>query len=127
MKTGMKVVLALVAAGLMAGGATADISITSTSDVYSQDFNTLPVQDSGTFTWTDNSTLNGWYRRSNVNNTDQTPDPDLVDYAVKGGNVGVPGFYNVATAVGSGGASDRAVGFRINGLSNNICCFITFK
>ena len=116
MKKGLKVVLALTAAGLVAGGAGADIAINSTSDVYTQDFNSLPTQDAGTFTWTDNTTLDGWYRRSNVNNNDQTPDPDLVDYAVKGANVGVPGFYNASTA----GNSDRAVGFRINGAPSGL-------
>jgi len=96
---------------LLAGGANADVSINSVSYVYTQDFNSLTVQDAGTFSWTDNSTLNGWYRRSNVNNSDQTPDPELVDYAVKGSNVGAAGFYNVSTA----GNADRALGFRING------------
>ena len=103
--------MALAIIGQMAGTAHADISITNLGQSYTQDFNTLTNQNTGTFTWADNSTLEGWYRRSNVNNSDQTPDPDLVDYAVKGDQVGLPGFYNVSTA----GNSDRAVGFRING------------
>lgn len=111
MKPSQLVLSAAAAALLTAGYAAADISINSTSDSYSQNFNGLPNQDSGTFTWTDNSSLNGWYRRANVNNTDQTMDPDLVDYAVKGANVGNPGFYNVSTA----GNSDRAAGFLVNG------------
>ena len=112
MKNRMKPILtSFMVAGLVAGGANADIAINSISDSYTQDFNSLPTQNSGTFTWADNSTLNGWYRRANVNNTTQTPDPDLVDYSAQGSNVGVPGFYNASTA----NNPDRAVGFRING------------
>jgi hypothetical protein len=116
MKMTLKVMAAVAAFSLAAGVTNADISINAVTDVYTQDFNSLPTQDAGTFTWTDNSTLNGWYRRANVNNTDQTPDPDLVDYAVKGANVGVPGFYNVSTL----GNPDRAVGFRINGAPSGL-------
>ena len=119
MKNRIKIMLAsavAVAVSLMTGIAEADIQINSVSDTYTQNFNSLPTQDSGTFSWTDNSTLNGWYRRSNVNNTDQTPDPDLVDYGVKGSNVGPAGFYNVSTA----GNDDRAVGFRINGQASGL-------
>ena len=116
MKNRMQLVLASVLVVGLVGNASADVAINSTSDSYTQDFNSLPTQDAGTFTWTDNSTLNGWYRRANVNNSDQTPDPDLVDYAVKGANVGAPGFYNVSTA----GSNDRAVGFRINGDPNGL-------
>lgn len=97
--------------GLVAGAASADIGITNLAQVYTQDFNTLTNQDAGTFTWVDNTTLDGWYRRANVNNSTQTEDPDLVDYAVQGSGVGSPGFYNVSTA----GNPDRAAGFRING------------
>lgn len=112
MKNRMKLVLAsLLAVGFIAGDANADIAITSTSDSYTQNFNSLPTQNTGTFTWTDNSTLNGWYRRSNVSNATQTEDPDLVNYAVQGSNVSSPGFYNVSTA----GNSDRAAGFLVNG------------
>lgn len=92
------------------------ISITSSSYSYSQDFDSLPTADSGSFTWADDSTLPGWYRRANVNNSTQTLDPDLVDLSAKGDNVGVPAFYNASTA----GSSDRAVGFRINGLPGGL-------
>ncbi len=111
MKNMQKLTMALATIGLMAGIAGADIGITNLAQSYTQDFNTLPTQDTGTFTWTDNSTLDGWYRRANVSNADQTPDPDLVDYAVKGSSVSTSGFYNVSSA----GNSDRAVGFRVNG------------
>lgn len=111
MKSMLNVIIAVAIIGFVTGAAVADISITSLSQGYSQNFNTLPTQDAGTFTWEDNTTLDGWYRRANVNNSTQTPDPDLVDYAVKGSNVGSPGFYNASTA----GNSDRAAGFLVNG------------
>ncbi len=108
----MKATLAsALVAGLLAGAANADIAINSVSDSYSQSFNSLPIQNSGTSTWTDNSTLGGWYRRANVSNADQTQDPELVNYAVQGSNVGPAGFYNVSTA----NNSDRAIGFRVDG------------
>lgn len=87
------------------------LPIVSTDFAYSQDFNSLPTANTGTFTWADNSTLAGWYRRANVSNADQTPSPHLVDLSAQGSNVGPIGFYNASTA----NNSDRAVGFRING------------
>lgn len=87
------------------------ITVNDTGFSYSQDFNSLPTANTGTFTWTDNSTLAGWYRRANVNTSTQTPDPDLVDLSAQGSNVGVAAFYNASVA----NNADRAVGFRING------------
>lgn len=71
----------------------------------------MPTANTGTFTWEDNSTLEGWYRRANVSNSNQTPDPGLIDISAQGSNVGPVGFYNASTA----NNSDRAVGFRIDG------------
>lgn len=87
------------------------ISILTTDFTYTQDFDSLPTANTGTFVWTDNETLPGWYRRSNISNADQTPNPNLVDRSAQGSNVGVIGFYNASTA----NNTDRAVGFRING------------
>ena len=87
------------------------IAILDTDFTYTQDFNSLPTANTGTFVWTDNETLPGWYRRANVSNADQTLDPNLVDYSAQGSNVGPFGFYNASTA----NNPDRAIGFRING------------
>ena len=87
------------------------ISIADSTFNYTQDFNSLPSADTGTFTWADNTTLAGWYRRANVSNTNQTLDPDLTDLSAKGSNVAVAGFYNASVA----GGTDRAIGFRVNG------------
>lgn len=89
----------------------ASIIISDTNFSYSQNFNSLPTANTGTFVWDDNETLPGWYRRSNVSNSDQTPNPNLVDHSAQGSNVGPFGFYNASTA----NNPDRAVGFRING------------
>jgi hypothetical protein len=91
--------------------ASAALIINDGAFTYSQNFNSLPNDDTGALAWTDNSTLVGWYRRANVSNATQTLDPDLVDVSAKGANVGPPAFYNASTA----GNTDRAVGFRING------------
>lgn len=91
------------------------ISILTSDFTYSQDFDSLPTANTGTFVWTDNETLPGWYRRSNISNADQTPNPNLVDRSAQGSNVGVVGFYNASIA----NNTDRAVGFRINGQAVN--------
>ena len=87
MKVSKLFILPLIASFAMAATSLESaISITDTSFSYSQDFNGLPLNGAARsdLTWTDNSTLPGWYRRANVNNTDQTPDPHLKDYTAKG-------------------------------------------
>lgn len=101
----------LAAASVCLRALSGSISIADATFTYTQDFDTLPAADTGTFTWTDNSTLAGWYRRANVSNSVQTLDPDLTDLSAKGSNVGVAAFYNASVA----GGSDRAIGFRVNG------------
>lgn len=92
------------------------LSISTTAFTYSQDFDSLPTANTGSFTWTDDSTLLGWYRRANVNNTTQTLDPDLTDLSAQGSNVGPAAFYNASTA----NNSDRAAGFRVDGQSGGL-------
>lgn len=87
------------------------ISINDLGSGYAQNFDSLPTANTGTFTWTDNATLPGWYRRANVSTSNQTLDPDLTDVSAQGSNVGTPAFYNASTA----NNGDRAVGFRVNG------------
>ena len=89
----------------------ASVTISNTDFTYSQDFNSLPTANNETLVWTDNETLPGWYRRSNVSNAVQTDNPNLVDWSAQGSNIGDPRFYNASTA----GTSDRAVGFLIDG------------
>lgn len=112
MKTTQLLSVSLIATCALAAPAVyGSLPIASTDFSYAQDFNSLPTANTGTFTWADNSTLAGWYRRANVSTSDQTADADLIDRSAQGSNVGPFGFYNASTA----GNTDRAVGFRING------------
>ena len=73
----------------------AQISITNTSFSYSQDFNSLASTGTG-LTWTDNSTIAGWYATEN-------------SYDADDGSLGVP-HQNTLLSLGSSGSSDRALG-----------------
>lgn len=106
-----KIIVIAIGAALALPAAQGQISIDTASFSYSQNFNSLPTANSGSFTWTDNSTLSGWFRRANVSNSDQSLDPDLTDLSAQGSNVGAAAFYSASTA----GNADRAVGFRVDG------------
>lgn len=105
------IIFTLTGAALSLSALQGSISIPTTAFTYTQNFDSLPTANTGSFTWTDDSTLPGWYRRANVNTGTQTPDPDLTDLSAQGSNVGAAAFYNASTASNS----DRAAGFRING------------
>ena len=103
----------LLMALMVSSSASASIVINNVSDSYTQNFDSAPIPSTtrDAWTWTDNSTFAGWYRRANVNNDTQTPDPDLADYTAKGAGVTVPGFYNAH----AGTSTDAAVGFFVDG------------
>ena len=103
----------LLAAMMISSSVGASILINNVSDSYSQNFDSAPIPGSNrdAWAWTDNSTFAGWYRRANVNNATQTPDPDLADYTAKGAGVTIDGFYNAH----AGTSPDAAVGFFIDG------------
>jgi hypothetical protein len=103
---------------LISSSASASIVINSVGDSYSQNFDSAPIPTSNrdAWTWTDNSTFAGWYRRSNVNNDTQTLDPDLADYTAKGAGVTIDGFYNAH----AGTSTDAAVGFFVDGQSGGL-------
>lgn len=103
----------LLMALIIGSNANASIVINNVGDSYSQNFDSAPVPSTtrDAWTWTDNSTFAGWYRRANVNNVTQTLDPDLADYTAKGAGVTIDGFYNVH----SGTSTDAALGFFIDG------------
>ena len=103
----------LLTAMIIASSASASIIINNIGDSYSQNFNSSPIPTSNrdAWTWTDNSTFAGWYRRSNVNNDTQTLDPDLLDYTAKGAGVTIDGFYNAH----AGTSTDAAIGFLVDG------------
>ena len=103
----------LLMALMISSSASASIVINNVSDNYSQNFDSAPIptSDRDAWTWTDNSTFAGWYRRSNVNNDTQTLDPDLADYTAKGAGITIDGFYNAH----AGTSTDAALGFNIDG------------
>jgi len=118
MKSTVKFIAAFAIIGLVTGTAGAAISITNLTQGYTQNFDTapIPVGTRDAWTWTDDSTFEGWYRRANVNNGTQTPDPDLLDYTSKGAGVTIDGFYNAH----NGTNPDAAVGFLVDGNSGGL-------
>ncbi|MEP6674531.1 MAG: T9SS type A sorting domain-containing protein [Ferruginibacter sp.] len=85
----------------MAGGMTqakAQFSIAAAATNYSQDFNTLT-----TGTWTDNTTLSGWYAK-----TDATAS--ITTYGANTGSTTTAGLYAFGVA-GTNPLTDRALGF----------------
>jgi hypothetical protein len=75
---------------LSAFNALGQVSVVSLPDTYTQDFSSFGT---GNVSWTDNSTLSGWYATSNPLNANT-------------GSTATNGCYNF----GSGGNSDRAIG-----------------
>ncbi len=95
--------------GLGTGTASAAILLTDAgggveSSLYTQDFNSLPNggADGSILTWTDNSTLPGWYAR-NGNTTS-------ANYRKSAGGVNAYGRLFSFGAASGGTASDRALG-----------------
>jgi hypothetical protein len=89
-------VVALAAAA--SSPAVAQISITSPSFTYTNNFNSLA--SSGTPTWTDNSTMAGWYAARNASSAN-TP---FTSYATGTGSSSTGNLYSFGTT------SDRALG-----------------
>ncbi len=89
-------VVALAAAA--SSPALAQISITSPSFTYTNNFNSLAT--SGTPTWTDNSTMTGWYAANRVGSVN-TP---FTSYTAGTGSSATGGLYSYGTT------SDRALG-----------------
>ncbi len=56
-----KLTFPLALASLLLGMASAPAQIVLTSSSYSQNFNSIPTNTAGLFSWTNNSTLPGWY------------------------------------------------------------------
>jgi len=93
----MKARLSLIAAGL-AAALPAPAQVAFEGD-YSQDFNSLASSTAGNpYTWTDNSTLPGWYAASSL--------AGVTSYAVSTGSTTAGSVYSF----GSVGSSDRALG-----------------
>jgi hypothetical protein len=99
-------VVALAAA--VSSPAVAQISITSPSFAYTNTFNSLA--SSGTPTWTDNSTMAGWYA-ARVNGTTNLA---FSNYSTGTGSSATSALYSF----GSSGNSDRALG-SVNDFSTN--------
>jgi len=76
----------------------AQFSVTAGSTNYTQNFNTLT-----TGTWTNNTTLSGWYTK-----TDATAS--ITSYAANTGNTTTAGLYAFGVA-GTNPSSDRALGY----------------
>ncbi len=76
----------------------AQISITSTNFTYSNNFNSLAT--SGTPTWTDNSTMAGWYAAYRVGSVNTA----FTNYTAGSGTSATGGLYSYGTT------SDRALG-----------------
>jgi hypothetical protein len=91
-------VVALAAA--MSAPALAQISITSPSFTYTNNFNSLAT--SGSPTWTDNSTMAGWYAARRVGSVN-TP---FTSYTANNGSSATGALYSY----GTGTATDRALG-----------------
>ncbi|MBN8706159.1 MAG: lamin tail domain-containing protein [Bacteroidetes bacterium] len=95
----MKKGLLLIASLLVGMSVWGQVSLTNGVNTSTQDFNSLANTGSG-ITWTENSTLSGWYVK-----TDATAS--ITTYGTNTGSTTTAGFYSFGTA----SASDRAVGF----------------
>ncbi|MDP2303952.1 MAG: T9SS type A sorting domain-containing protein [Ignavibacteria bacterium] len=90
----MKTKLLVIAAVLFfSNGSFAQISITSSTFTYSQNFDGLANSGGPAYTWTDNSTIAGWYS-------------NRTQYGVSTGSFTTPFLYSLGAAA----ASDRALG-----------------
>jgi hypothetical protein len=94
----MKKVLLAVTAALLAGSANAAIIYSTVGSIYSENFDTLPNSGSST-TWTDNSTLAGWFLVNKDGNTPAT-------IAINNGSSNAGSFYSYGTT----DSTDRALG-----------------
>lgn len=101
--------LLLAILGVLSTGLIAQVSLTSAAANHMQDFNTLPTSGSGN-TWTDNSTLTGWYaaRTGTV--------------AINAGNGGSNA--GAIYSFGTGTATERALGSVASGSTGTITCGI---
>lgn len=83
----------------LSSSAFGQVVVNSATTPYTQNFDTLA--SSGSATWTDNSTLVGWYART-------TATASITTYSTNTGSVGTTfGLYSYGTA----SATDRAIGF----------------
>ena len=89
----------------------AQISITNTGFSYSQDFNSLASTGSG-ITWTNNSTIPGWYSTEN-------------SYDADNGSIAAP-HKNTLLSLGSSGSSDRALGAGVKRNGNDVFYGVVF-
>ncbi len=94
----MKKLLVVIASFFLCFHAGAQVNIDAFSTAYTQDFNTLT---SGT--WADNTTLSGWYAR-----TDNTAS--ITTYGANTGSTTTGAFYAFGVA-GTNALTDRALGF----------------
>ena len=93
----------------------AQVSIGSLPDTYTQNFNSLA--SSGTSnTWTNGTTLNGWYARNTANVSDYTT------YRAGTGSSSTTGLYSFGTAAG-----DRALGTLNQNASGDIAYGVLFE
>ena len=89
----------------------AQVQITSGNFNYSQNFNALASSGNG-ITWTNNSTITGWYATENIYNPDN-------------GSIGVPNK-NTLLSLGSSGSTDRALGAALKRRGDDISYGIEF-
>ncbi|GAB4134437.1 MAG: hypothetical protein OHK0045_23130 [Raineya sp.] len=87
---------------LILNNAWGQVSITTTSGSYSQDFNSLP--NTGSTTWLDNSTISNWYAQRTGSGT---------DIVANNGSSNVGNLYSYGTA------TDRALGSVGSGTAGN--------
>jgi hypothetical protein len=109
----MKKLLALTLALGLAASANAAISITSATFSYSQNFNTLGSSDGESYSWTDDSTISGWYWQS---------DGDDQPYIAEDGSSTTGSPYSF----GDDGDSDRAMGNLGGGDNDNTAWGVVF-
>lgn len=96
-------------ASLAAGASLSVGQVVIQSSVYQQDFNSLAA--SGTNTWTNNVTLEGWYAfRMPVPN----PTVPVATYIANHGNTSTASLYSF----GAAGSNDRALGSSANNNTN---------
>ncbi len=88
------------------------ISLTNAAPTYTQNFNSLPNTGT-TFTWTDNSTIQGWYAAAS----------GTASYRVDNGSSSTGATYSY----GSTGATDRALGSLSSGTPGTIYYGARFK
>lgn len=117
---------------LTAPGVHAAVSYTTPESIYTQNFDSL----NGVATWTNNSTLTGWYARTDAtasitaigSNTGSSTTAGLYSFGVAGTNLVSErslGFATTNTFTGSAGSGKNYLGFNVNNNTGETMTTIT--